>query len=405
MALEADGQPRTSWVRSYFPKPVWAATMCELLCNVIARKFPFDNCYSDVSTAYSPWDRQDYDARLPGAGTLAASFYAYGEILRMQQGIWKGPVHSEGWNHPYYAGLTTGDFARDDYYFGGKDFPGKGIPPWIVDYDLLRIHPLGCGTAMGSLRLFYGDSRNRKDGRLHPADENLAVDRYIAAILAFGHGPRLDGAGVERLRGYFMVLPMSSAYSVAKVAAIGYGDGNGNIVPTSEAIASGVYKTSHVFVKYDDGTCIAANGSMDRPFRLQWEGSAVELPPGGYLGRAGDGAKVFSGTVDGHRADIAVCRDFVYMDGRGVFTSFAEGGSDGAVARLFGEASMYPVDGTEEVVFLEGSKCAEVPYAASKVVALDAGGRELKSAGKWIVKDGRTRLERSKGVYSYRVWR
>ena len=399
VALEPDGQPRTSWVRSYLPKPAWAATMCERLCGAIAAKFPFDNCYSDVSTAYSPWDRQDYDARIPGAGTLSASFYAYGEILRMQQGIWKGPVHSEGWNHPYYAGLTTGDFARDDYYFGGRDFPGSDAPPWIVDYDLLRIHPLGCGVAMGSMRLFYGD------GRFRPKDADAAVDRYLAAILAFGHGPRLDGVGAERMRGYFMVLPMSTAYCVAKVASIGYGDGSGRTVPTSEAVASGAVRRSQVLVEYDNGTRIAANGSMELPFRLDWNGETLELPPGGYVGAAGDGSKVFSGTVGGRRADLAVCKDFVYFDGRGKFASFAEGGSDGPAARLFGESSMFPVEGAEEVVLYSGAKCAEVPYEASKVVALDVDGREMPSAGKWKAQGGRTRLERANGVYSYRVWR
>ena len=72
-----------------------------------------------METAYPPWERQDYDARVPGAAMMTSTFYAYGEILLMQQGIWRGPVFSEGWNHPYYAGLSTGDFARDDYYFGG----------------------------------------------------------------------------------------------------------------------------------------------------------------------------------------------------------------------------------------------------------------------------------------------
>ena len=400
VAIDAGGQPRPSWIRCYLPKPVWAAAMCGRLCPVIAAKFPFDNCYSDVSTAYSPWDRQDYDARVPGAGTLAASFYAYGELLRMQQGIWKGPVHSEGLNHPYYAGLTTGDFARDDFYFGGRDFPdASDAPPWIVDYDLLRIHPLGCGVAMGSESLFYGT------GRFRPADKDAAIDRYVAAILAFGHGARLDGSEVARRRGYFMVLPMSTAYSVAKAKAIRYGDGKGGLVATSAAIASGAIGLSQVAVDYDDGTRLAVNGNMARRFGLEWDGKPIELPPGGYIGCAGDGAKVFSGTVDGHRADMAECADFVYIDGRGRFASFAVGGSDGPVARLFGTASMFPAEGAEEVILFKGAKMAEVPFVAAKVVALDADGRELSGNGKWSVSNGRTRLERAAGVYSYRVWK
>lgn len=144
---------------------------------------------------------------------------------------------------------------------------------------------------------------------------------------------------------------------------------------------------------------------MDKPFRTAWDGRTVELPPAGYVGSAPDGSKVFSGTVDGHRADLAVCGDFVYMDGRGKFTSFAEGGSDGPAVRLFGSASMFPVKGAEEVIVYPGAKTAEVPYRASKVVALSESGKEMPGAGKWSHENGRTRFHRIHGVYSYRVWR
>jgi hypothetical protein len=103
--------------------------------------------------------------------------------------------------------------------------------------------------------------------------------------------------------------------------------------------------------------------------------------------------------------DVSKCKDFVYMDGRGKFVSFPEGGSDGAAVRLFGNASMYPVDGAEEVILCRGTKTAELPYKAAKVVALDVNGKELANNGKWAEANGRTQLYRAPGVYSYRVWR
>jgi hypothetical protein len=93
------------------------------------------------------------------------------------------------------------------------------------------------------------------------------------------------------------------------------------------------------------------------------------------------------------------------MDGRGKFVSFPEGGSDGAVVRLFGKASMFPVDGAEEVILYRGTKIAELPYKASKVAALDSEGKELPGAGKVSEVGGRTRLGYARGVYSYRVWK
>ncbi len=41
--------------------------------------------YCDVHTAVAPWDRVDYDRRVPGAGTFAATFYSYGEIMLHQK--------------------------------------------------------------------------------------------------------------------------------------------------------------------------------------------------------------------------------------------------------------------------------------------------------------------------------
>jgi hypothetical protein len=85
----------------------------------------------------SCWRRVDYDARIPGAGTLLSQFYAYGQLMLHQQQVWNGPVFSEGGNHWYYAGLITGSFAQDRGYNLASD-------PWLVDFDLRQLHPLGC---------------------------------------------------------------------------------------------------------------------------------------------------------------------------------------------------------------------------------------------------------------------
>ena len=73
----------------------------------------------------SPWERVDYDSRVPGAGTFAATFYSYGEIMLHQKNAWKGPVYSEGNHHFYYSGLTDGNYAQDR----GYDIPNS---PWLV---------------------------------------------------------------------------------------------------------------------------------------------------------------------------------------------------------------------------------------------------------------------------------
>ena len=66
--------------------------------------------YTDVHTAVQPWSYCDFDARVPGAGTFAATFYAYGQLLRNDQQVY-GPTQSEGTYQWLYAGLTSGSYG------------------------------------------------------------------------------------------------------------------------------------------------------------------------------------------------------------------------------------------------------------------------------------------------------
>jgi hypothetical protein len=108
-----DGQWRTAWPRCYNPKPARAVEFEARLAPIIQQKFQLDTAYCDVHTAVQPWSYCDFDARVPGAGTFAATFYAYGEIMLHQKATWNGPVYSEGNHHWYYCGLTDGNYAQD----------------------------------------------------------------------------------------------------------------------------------------------------------------------------------------------------------------------------------------------------------------------------------------------------
>ena len=104
-----DNQWQAAWARCYNPKPARAVELEARLAPIIQEKFQLDTAYCDVHTAVRPWSYCDFDARVPGAGTFAATFYAYGEIMLHQKQTWNGPVYSEGNNHWYYCGLTDGN--------------------------------------------------------------------------------------------------------------------------------------------------------------------------------------------------------------------------------------------------------------------------------------------------------
>ncbi|MBM3333911.1 hypothetical protein FJY63_04545, partial [Candidatus Sumerlaeota bacterium] len=68
----SSGDLVTAWPRCYSPKALFAVEMDRKLAPLIQKKYGTNAAYTDVHTSVSPWDRADYDARVPGAGTFAA---------------------------------------------------------------------------------------------------------------------------------------------------------------------------------------------------------------------------------------------------------------------------------------------------------------------------------------------
>ena len=398
-AYGQNGRLQPAWRRCWRAKPAWAVGMCELLAPEIQRKFGFNCGYCDVHTCMRPWEATDYDARVPGAGSFAAAFYLYGEIMLMQKRAWGGPVFSEGGFHWVYAGLADCNYAQDREY-------GMAAGPWIVDFDLLRIHPLGCNAGMGMIGgHFYATPGTR------PTDPEEAIDRYLAATVAFGHSGmfvperhaslrdyRTLAVGSDEFRSYFMIQALAARYTQVAVTKIRYVDAVGRLLTTEDAVAAGAVARSQIVTTYADGTTTAVNGSSDEPLACMWDGKSLLLPPNGFAGISGDRrVRVWNGVKDGHRAEFAVAPDYVYLNGRGVFTLFPEGGTDGiCVRRLLS-------DGVEDVVPC-GATRIELPYAAKRIQARDEADRPIRDMP-IRTENGRTVVVPSPDAVSYRVTR
>jgi hypothetical protein len=385
----SDKQLQHAWARCYAPKPARAVEYCEMLAPRIEEKFHFSTAYCDVHTCVTPWSRTDYDARVPGAGTFAATFYAYGEIMLLQKRAWDGPVYSEGGKHCYYCGLTDGNYAQDQ----GYQLPRN---PWLVDFDLLKLHDLCCNFGMGNLDMFYGREHDLGATR---QEIDASIDRFLAATVGFGHPGFLvfEGGFQNTMRSYYMIQQLAARYTQASVNSIRYVDASGRQLETSAAVAGGVVARSQVVCRYDDGTVTVANGHPTEHLRTQVDGRDVVLPPNGYAGWSSDGSiDVFSGLVNGHRCDYSETPEYIYIDGRGEEVRFARAAGSGlAVCRL--------VDGGWELIPYEGAGCGfAVPAVAA--TALDIDGKAI----------GPAELRRSRGLvfvmpvenaFSYRLER
>jgi len=382
VSRKQDGDLLSAWTRCYSPKPLYAVEMCEKLTPVIQGKFHFNTAYCDVHTAVTPWGRADYDARVPGAASFAQTFYAYGEIMLIQKKCWGGPVYSEGGCHWLYCGLTDGNYAQDEMY---------GLPdnPWLVDFDLLRLHPLCCNFGVGAPYMFYGEGRQPKGLWEY-------TDPFVACTVAFGHSPFLLYRNVPY--SYFMVQALAARYTQAGAESIRYADSEGRFLSTSQAVASGDYRRSQIAVRYSDGTKTVVNGSRDGEWLSVKHGKGkIVLPPYGFFGE-GKGVCSFNGVRDGVRMSFACGPEYSYICSREKeWIETPGGGTDGEMVRLFGK------DGTEEVIPF-GAKKIMLPYAAVKIVGLDKD--ETKETGPVPFKmdeKGHAIFDVQKNAYSYRV--
>lgn len=387
-----DNQLQGAWMRCYAPKPARAVEYCAKLAPIIQSKFHFSTAYCDVHTAVAPWQRVDCDARVPGAGTFAGTFYSYGEIMLLQKKAWNGPVYSEGNHHFWYSGLTDGNYAQDRLY----DIPNM---PWLVDLDLRKMHPLCCNFGMGAESMFYGE------GGLEDNSEEARqayTDRFLAATVAFGHPGFLAAAGGfdKTLRSYYMIQQLASSYCQSSVQRIRYVDEHGKLLDTSAAVATGAYKRNQIVTEYANGTVTVVNGN--RKDRMQYDATDIDdsadLPPNGYFGITKDEKTlVWSGDSGPGtpRADYSESPAYIYVDGRGHFVRLGRAASDGlGICRILGDRKF-------EIIPYQGADCG-FEITADKAVALDKEGKELGPA-QVRTSRGLTYIVPVDGAFSYMV--
>lgn len=386
IARDPANQLQSAWMRCYAPKPARAVEYCERLSPINQNKFHFSTAYCDVHTAVPPWDRVDYDPRAPGAGTMAAVFYAYGEIMLLQKKAWNGPVYSEGNYHSFYSGLTDGNYGQDQSYRPAEN-------PWLVDFDLRRMHDLGCNFGMGSPDMFYA---NEPQPQTTPEERAAWLDRFLAATVAFGHPGFLvaEGGMHNALKSYYMLQQIGARYCLAQAVDIRYVDGAGRLLDSSAAIASGAYRRSQIVVRYSDGTVVTANGSRTEPMRARVAGRTIQLLPNGYACWTSDGSiEVTNQAPGGGYADYARTPDYIFVDGRGRRRRFAAAASSGiGVCRRLR-------DGEWEIIPYEGAECG-FGLSATSAVALDQGGKRIGPAALRTAR-GLTYVLPVEGAFSY----
>ena len=303
-----DGNWQRAWPRNYVFKPCFADDAEAYFAPRIHEKFGTYAGYCDVHTAVRPWDQTDYDARVPGAGMFRPAFESYGRLLLNESIAHQGPVFSEGRMHWFSAGLVDGNYAQIVSRNPSRE-------PVLVDFDLLKIHPLETDFGMGAPDMFYGGERDwSQDRGVH----SPYFDRFIACTIAYGHIGYLTAEwGMPgTLKSFYLLRALQELYAGVEVDEIRYHHA-GRMLTTSEAIANDGYLDGQVHVRYKNGLEVWANGSWEKEWAVEVDGKKFVLSPSGFVCRMPGKLFSCSAVVDGARREYIECADYVYLDTRG----------------------------------------------------------------------------------------
>lgn len=322
---QPDGEWHPAWPRNWALKPLKAVEFDAILAPQIKAKYNPNSAYTDVHTAVPPWGYTDYDARVPGAGTFAQTFYAYGELLRNDSRVYGGPIFSEGTYQWLYAGLADGNYALA---YNGRPL---AVEPLLPVFDLYQIHTKECDIGMAWTSWFCDAIPNWQ------APENIdrVIDRFLLHTLAYGHIGWLveEAHGIERTCcSYYMLQQVQARYGLLAPARIAYWDG-AKLVNVSEAVVRDLpRKRRQLYVEYPNGLKLWLNDHPAEQWKVNIGSRAFVLPPAGWLAYQKGQLFSYSALVDGRKVDYLRSDAYVYLDGRGEMFSTPEGASDGGLA-------------------------------------------------------------------------
>jgi len=263
-ALNPDGSQVLAWynpetqIQSYLLSPAYVLNLAVRFSPWIHKQYGTTASFLDVHTAISPGDKVDYNATVNGNAEALTTFNTYSQLLSYERLAHNGPVLGEGANHFMWAGLVDGAEAQ----FTDLDY--TTTQP-VVDFDLLRIHPLAVNHGMGYYERFFGKAGDGYQQRFDFSDFPLeGFYQYMSTEIAFCHAGFVSSP--ERLGQYTwlvqvqrevsLVLPIQQRCALAKPTQILY-NVDGNMVGVEQAIIKN--DAWQVYVSYDPGLQVYVN--------------------------------------------------------------------------------------------------------------------------------------------------
>ncbi len=257
--LNSDGTKQNAWynegtkIQSFAIKPDQMVPLAQTQSPIIHERYGTNGMFLDVNSSVPPSWRADMQAGVPMAGMLRHMGLQSTALWQYERDTHKGPVFGEGSNHWYWSGLLDGAEAQVA--------TGWNVP-LLVDFDLLRIHPLQSNHGMG----YYSRWWDTIDPKATASMETL--DRYRMQEVAFGHCGFLDSMVCGQLPfawlEYHTMTPISEAIAGQLPTDISYLVDGKTWVDSDTAAKREQWDT--VKVNYKNGVTVVANRS-EKPIR------------------------------------------------------------------------------------------------------------------------------------------
>jgi hypothetical protein len=311
VSLDSNSNRMHAWfnpgtkIQSFAVQPHAILTLAHEQSPQIRARYQPNADYLDVHSAVPPWFHLDFRAGAEGAATFQPVWDAHRQLWAFERATYGGPVLGEGANHWFWSGLLDGVEAQF-----GVGWPGNAgrTAPLMVDFDLLKIHPLQFNHGMG----YYERWWSTPTWGARPPMEVL--DQYRMQEVIYGHAGFLGGATYSDLPlawlEHHLLSAVTTRYAAALPINIQY-EVNGRWVDSTQAAQAGIW--NRVRVSYDNGLTVTANNDAE----LLREGS-VTLPQYGWLAN-GAGVTAWTALLQGVIADYARTPDSTFANARAAF--------------------------------------------------------------------------------------
>ncbi|HEX2950583.1 MAG TPA: hypothetical protein VHV83_13630, partial [Armatimonadota bacterium] len=308
VALGSNGTPQLAWfnrgtgIQSFAEKPTAMLRLAATQSPEIHRRYGTNACFLDVCSAVTPWFHVDMRAGEQGAGTFQQVWSTHQRLWQYLRDTHGGPVFGEGSNHWYWSGYLDGAEAQF-----GRGWPAnQGMSaPVMVDFDLLKVHPLQLNHGMGYFDRWWD---TKAWGETPPM---IVLDQYRMQEVAYGHAGFPYYASAQRLAltwlEYGLLTPVTERTCIANPVEITYLV-DGKWVDTTAAAKANAWQ--RVRIKYANGVVVTANSQPESLVT-----GDLELPQYGWSA-IGGGITAYTAQRNGKTVDYAETADSIFANAR-----------------------------------------------------------------------------------------